>query len=998
MPASHRPVRGRLLPLVAALLALSGLLAVQPRADAVLTGTATTADTDRPRSNTFATALDGDFTSTTRVLMRTLDAGTTTWREWGMQVGQGPLDLSAGDRYDASDTAARELLVEGTGGMTNGLTGYDYLRPSSNGRQSRNAKEGDVPASFSGGSLQNFSTKENGGLLVEITFAEFTDADDDDILERTAIANAEFRLEILTYDNTKDTDYRLPTLNELSSNSISSHTAIDAATQAQLFRRQTDVELFHCNPLSASTCTAETASSGGTFDPVVDDAAVAAATGIVGDTQNGIAQAYGRANGDGQVWLWLSGSILGEYMIRIYDRRTDNTGTDGFNALVQASLDGDGAVVTADPIDDARVLRVFSERTGYAFEGNNPSPSQTYSDSRRDTNFFTRRHDEGSALLNFRGFLPDAPIDVYQKIGGGTTTSTSNCVRNDSDICVRPDPAITPVPFNGATADYVAYDFDSDGSLEAYSADTNDAYFPYDDHAAVGLYEFDSNCDRLDLSSATVSVDEPLVAYQRNDGTGAADGAAPTTTVRARLFNSCGGPYRGPARSIDLTVPLPGGGTETRRVTTNSSGVATTTITAPLDTNGNDGTETSYANNVLADFDLDGTDDDTTTVNFYGPNTPSIANSTLSMLVASAVADDSEVTTAVVQLRNLNDAAVGAGTRVCLSFAFEPAPGVSTNAWSAPVPPGTPTPDYWETDAAGQVEVNMPSPTTGTVTVTAADDPCGTAGVVDAGDAIGDPAGVTGTYTAGDADAGESDITIADERIDPDGTSTTTVTVTVRDENGNPVGAGQSVCLETVGNSDGTDSTGTLSSGPWTTDANGQVTATVTSPTEAGQATIYGWLGTCGSKAGGIGPVEVTYANAPAADPGGPLVCTPDPAAPGATVGCTFAGGNPEFDYLWQASYLANVFATAGMTTLPDGTGGFSFVVPDEAACQDILVELVGWDISTLITVLCAPTDLPAGGGPGGLPLLPPLATLLLAGALLLGLQGRGGAGRTAAS
>ena len=360
------------------------------------------------------------------------------------------------------------------------------------------------------------------------------------------------------------------------------------------------------------------------------------------------------------------------------------------------------------------------------------------------------------------------------------------------------------------------------------------------------------------------------------------------------------------------------------------------------------------------------------------------------MPTSTAIADDSDVTTAVVQLRNAVNAAVGEGTRVCLSFSFEPAPGVSSNAWTAPVPPGTPTPDFWTTDGTGRVEVDMPSPTTGTVTVTAADDPCGTNGTVAAGATIGDAAGVTGTYTAGDADADEADISIADERIDPDGSSTTTVTVTVKDANGNPIGAGQSVCLETVGNADGTDSTGTLSSGPWTTDADGQVTATVTSPTAAGAATIYGWLGTCGSKAGGIGPVQVTYANAPAADPGGPLVCSPDPVAPGGTVDCSFAGGNPDFDYLWQASYLANVFATAGMTTIADGSGGFSFVVPDEAACQDILVELVGWDISTLITVLCAPTGLPAGGGPAEAPLLPLVATLLLAAGLTLGLRGRG--------
>jgi hypothetical protein len=981
----------------AALVVLAAPLVAQPHASANFTGTATTADTNRPRSNTFATALDGDFTSTTRVLMRTLDvdAGPTTWREWGLELGQGSLDLSAGDSYDASDTASKELLVEGLGARFNGLFGYDYRGPVSNGRLIRNDKRADVPAAFaSDGKFQNFSTKESGGLLVELTFLEFTEANG--ILARSAIANAEFRLEILTAvkpegsnPNSRDVDYRLPTLNELSTemdiDEQPTFAALDQATKDMLYPRPTGVELFHCNPIANSnntatpSCTAVAASTGGAFDPVVaPDTAVEAATGVDDDEQVGIAQAYGRANGAGKVWLWLTGPSDLDYMVRIYDRQQ---ASDGFASLVAATtLDGNGAVVTAAPIADARVLRVISERSGYAFEGENPSPSVVFADSKRQTNFFAKRRDVGTALLNYRDALPVAPIDVYARVGGGTTTSTTNCVRVN-DVCQRPDPAIVPVPFNG--------DWPTVGGT-GYDADADDAYFPYEDHAAVGLYSFVPNCDALDLNRSTLTVDEPFVAYQRNDGSGGADGAAPTTTVRARLFNSCGQPYRGPSRFIDLTVPLPGGGTEKRTVGTNSSGVATTVITAPLDTNTNDGIETNYSDNIRADFDLDGTDDATTTVNFYGPNTPSVANSTLSMLVSSAVADGLDVTTAVVQLRNVNDAAVGAGTRVCLSFVFEPAPGVAENAWTAPVPPNDL--DYWETDATGRVEVDMPSPTTGTVTVTAADDPCGSAGIVTAGAAIGDPNGVTGTYTAGPADAGEADIEIADARIDPDGTSTTTVTVTVRDENGNPVGAGQAVCLETVDNADGTDSTGTLSSGPWTTDANGQVTATVTSPTEAGQATIYGWLGTCGSKGAGIGPVEVTYANAPAprqADPGGPLVCSPDPVGPGATVDCSFVGGNPEFDYLWRASYLANVFATAGMTTVADGSGGFSFVVPSEAACQDILVELVEWDISTVITVLCVPTTVPAGSGPAVPPLLLTATSLLIAGGLVFALQGR---------
>ena len=980
MLRSDRPAR-RLRPAAAAsaVLVLGGLLVAQPVASAALTGTATVADADRPRSATFATSLDGDFTATTRVLMRTLDAGTTTWREWGLELGQSV-------EYDSADVAARELLVESLGVMTNGLTGYSYLRRSSNGRQQRNATPGDVtaPASFSGTTLQNFSTKENGGLLIELSFSRF--AKSGNILQEAAIANAEFRIEILSRvaesGDDEDDDFRLATLNELTDTAIASQ-GLTGALAARLYPRPTGIALFHCNPITDG-CTAQTASSGGTYDPVIEtDAATLTAAG--GGTQVGVVQAYGRANGSGQAWLWLTGPTQVDYMVRIADRRTDDPTIDGFDTVGPASLDGDGELVVATPIPDSRIIRVISDQVGYAFDGNNPSPSGARTDSRRETAFFAKRHDDGTALLNYRGFLPDAPIDVYQKLGGGTTTSTSNCVRDERDICVRPDPSIDPVVFNGANADWVPYDFSEDGGNESYSPDANDAYFPYNDHGAVGIYSFIPNCDRLDLSASSLTVDQALVAYD-DDNT---DAIAPRTTVRAQLYNSCGQPYRGPSRTFDIRVPLPDGTTGTVSVTTNSRGLATTTVTAPFDADGDP--QTAFTNNISTDFGTGGAPS-TTTVNFYGPNTPSIANSTLTMLTSTAVADDSDVTTAVVQLRNAQNAAVGEGTRVCLSFSFQPAAGVSSNAWTAPVPPGTPTPDFWETDATGRVEVDMPSPTTGTVTVTAADDPCGTNGTVAAGAAIGDPAGVTGTYTAGDADADEADITIADERIDPDGSSTTTVTVTVKDANGNPIGAGQSVCLETVANADDTDSTGTLSSGPWTTDANGQVTATVTSPTEAGAATIYGWLGTCGSKAGGIGPVQVTYAQGPAAgsDPGGPLVCGPDPVAPGATVDCSFAGGNPDFDYLWQASYLANVFATAGMTTIADGSGGFSFVVPDAAACQDILIELVGWDISTLITVLCAPTGLPAGGGPADAPLLPLAATLLLAVGLTLGLRGRG--------
>ena len=1002
LTTTSRPVSRALMHLGVALTLLAGLLVAPRSAAAELTGTATITDASRPRTNTFASTLDEGFVGTTRVLMETLDAGTTTWREWGMELGQSATFTY--EDYNFADVVARELLVENTGGsFSNGLTGYSYASRTSNGRQSRNVAPGDVtaPTTFTGDDLQAFSTKENGGLLVELTFARFT-ADGDGLLQRAAIAGAEFRIEILSRDD-GDEAFRLPTLNELVDVSISDQvdngdlpgTLSGGSTTSLLGGRATGITLFHCDPTLddpvTDGCVAEIAGADGAIDPAYSDSDVSG----IGDGNGGsaslvgVAQAYARANANGKAWLWLTGPTTLDYMIRIADQRVDRRdGDDGFDVLpLVTSADTD--VTFATPIAESRIIRVFSEQDGYAFEGNNPSASAAFTAGRRTTNYFAKRDDTGTTLLNYRGLIPDAPVDVYlhRDDDGSTTTSTFNCLRTipgDLDTpCVRPEPPITPVAFNGG----VLWD-------ESYTADVDDAYFPYNDHGAVGVYEFVPNCDRLDLSASSLTVDQALVAYQNNDGSGGADGDAPRTTVRAQLYNSCGEPYRGPSRTFDITIPDEAnpGSSRTVSVTTDSRGLATTTIIAPLNSDGNDAAATSYVGNVSTDFGVEGGidgDPTTTTVNFYGPNTPSIANSTLTMLRSSAIADDTDVTTAVVQLRNLNDAAVGAGTRVCLSFAFEPAEGVSQNAWTAPVPPGDPTPDFWETDATGRVEVDMPSPTTGTVTVTAADDPCGTAGTVADGATIGSAGGVTGTYTAGDPAADEADVAIADERIDPDGSSTTTVTVTVRDANGNPVGAGEDVCLEFIDNADDTPSTGTLAAGPWTTDENGRITALVTSPEEDGAATIYAWLGTCASKGAGIGQVQVTYEElppAPPADPGGPLLCTPDPVAPGARVDCTFAGGNPDFAYLWRASSLGDVFATAGMTTIADGSGGFSFVVPAAYACEDVLVELVDWNISTLIQVLCprAPTSIPAGGGsPSSTPAL--LLMVGLAGLALIG-------------
>jgi hypothetical protein len=105
------------------------------------------------------------------------------------------------------------------------------------------------------------------------------------------------------------------------------------------------------------------------------------------------------------------------------------------------------------------------------------------------------------------------------------------------------------------------------------------------------------------------------------------------------------------------------------------------------------------------------------------------------------------------------------------------------------------------------------------------------------------------------------------------------------------------------------------------------------------------------------------------------LVCSPDPVAPGSTVTCAVAGGDPDIDILWNATY-SGVFAGAGVRLGVDGTGQFSFVAPCAAAGQSVSVELVEWTRPIAVAVAdgaCrpVPTRVPAGEGPAGADAVP---------------------------
>ena len=108
------------------------------------------------------------------------------------------------------------------------------------------------------------------------------------------------------------------------------------------------------------------------------------------------------------------------------------------------------------------------------------------------------------------------------------------------------------------------------------------------------------------------------------------------------------------------------------------------------------------------------------------------------------------------------------------------------------------------------------------------------------GTAITDTATVT--ITAGPADANASTIEAnPSSEVIANGDASSTLTITVTDQYGNPV-SGESLFFAITNGSAGT---GGLSSGPWTTDINGEATASLTS-TNANTIMVTGYIGSDG--------------------------------------------------------------------------------------------------------------------------------------------------------
>ncbi len=349
-----------------------------------------------------------------------------------------------------------------------------------------------------------------------------------------------------------------------------------------------------------------------------------------------------------------------------------------------------------------------------------------------------------------------------------------------------------------------------------------------------------------------------------------------STTLTVTLKNRCGGNISG----ASVTIKKPDGTSVT--LTTNSSGVATLTIP---DASGSNGSYDTFLGGSAT-----GTPALSPTMTYLAPPVPT--SGTINIDTPSNAADGTSSATVTVNIVDQYGNPVPAGTEVCLE---------KTNGL------GTLGNGPWTTDANGQVTTTITSPTTvGAATIKAWIGPC-----TSKGSEVG-PVNID--FIPGAPNPGTSTIGINKSSNPADGTSSATVTVNLVDVNGNPIPAGTEVCLEK------TAGPGTLGSGPWITDANGKVTTTITAPDTTGTATITAWVGSCSSKSGEVGPVNIEFTPR-TADPSHSSVTANKTKTPAdgtsvteVTVKILDVNGNP-----LPAGASVCLVKTAGSGTLGDG-------------------------------------------------------------------------------
>ena len=300
-----------------------------------------------------------------------------------------------------------------------------------------------------------------------------------------------------------------------------------------------------------------------------------------------------------------------------------------------------------------------------------------------------------------------------------------------------------------------------------------------------------------------------------------ADGTS-TSTVTVQLRSMCGSNLAKAGTDIYLDIPGADGTWSNVKLTTDATGKATATVTSST-TLGKD-TVTAYVG-------TDSTGSKIGTVDVaYVPGPADASKSSISVTKSKIEADGSSTTDVQMTVLDATGNVVTEGTEVCLVR--------SDGAGDIAVGP-------YKTDKDGKVSATVTAPSVvGTGTFSGYFGPCDNKGAK-----VGD---VTVDYVPGNPATGKSSFIGNEPTNVADGTDSNTVTVTVKDANGNPVALGTKVCL-LVATGDGT-----LSAGPWSTDANGQVSATLTSK-KAGIVNVDSYVGPCDDKGGKVGTVATTF-------------------------------------------------------------------------------------------------------------------------------------------
>ena len=461
------------------------------------------------------------------------------------------------------------------------------------------------------------------------------------------------------------------------------------------------------------------------------------------------------------------------------------------------------------------------------------------------------------------------------------------------------------------------------------------------------------------LAGATVDFGTTLGTVDPTSATTNADGVATTTLTAATTTGTATVSATSGGANGSTTVAFVAGAPANIAVTADPStitadGGSTSTITAVVtDANGNPvaGAEVSFGTTL-------GTVDEIGTTDANGVATATLtASTTAGTATVSATSGGASGSTDVAFV-----AGPAANVAISADPATLPANGSSTSTISALVTDangnpvagesvsfgttlGTINPATATTDENGLATATLTSTTTAdTATVSATAN--GIAASTDVPFLAGGPSNVA--------------VTADPTTLTADGTSTSSISALVTDENGNPL-SGQEVTFAT------TD--GTIAPSSATTDANGVATATLTSSTTAGTATVNATADSA------VGSVDVTFAaGAPAT-----IVVTADPesltadgtSTSSVTAMVTDANGNPvagaEVSFVTTEGSIAatattdNTGTAAVLLTAPTTAGTATVSATAGDASGSTSVEFVAGPAANAV-VSATPETLPADG------------------------------------